>query len=198
MNALRQNIRHSASQWHVLLVLTLVWVLLWGEVNAFNILSGALIAFVVLAVFPLPQIAESIQIRPIALTRLLVRFAYDVVVASIQVAAQALWFGHHPMNAVIEVRLRSHSDLFTTLTAELTSLVPGSLLIEVDPVGNLGVGNAEDRNVLFVHVFDVHDLDDVEVARNAVLDQERRVVEALATDADLEAYRLLVEEDESR
>ncbi|UPK75725.1 Na+/H+ antiporter subunit E [Nocardioidaceae bacterium SCSIO 66511] len=195
MNAIRRNLRHSVDQWHIVLVLTLVWVLLWGEINALNIVSGILIAVVVLAFFPLPPLAESIRIRPVALTRLLLRFAYDVIVASVQVAVQALRFGHTPMNALIEVRLRSRSDLFTTFTAELTSLVPGSLLIEVDPIGNLGVGNAEDRNVLFVHVFDVHDRDEVERARTTVLEQERRVVEALATDADLAAYRRLVEEE---
>ncbi|UYM03574.1 Na+/H+ antiporter subunit E [Solicola gregarius] len=183
------------AQWPIVLALAAVWVLLWGELNALNVVAGLLVAIVVLAVFPLPPLIEPVRFRPLPLIRLLARFAYDVVVASVQVAAQALWFGHQPMNAVIEVRLRARSDLFLTLTAELVSLVPGSLLIEVEPVGDPGAAQAQDRNVLFVHIFGVRDLADVERARADVLAQERRVVEALATDADLEAYHRTVREE---
>lgn len=80
---------------------------------------------------------------------------------------------------MIEVRLRSRSDLLLTLTAELVSLVPGSLLIET----------AHPRSVLFLHVFGVRDAAGVERARSSALEQERRVVDAFATAADLETYR---------
>lgn len=185
----------AVSQWPIVLALTAVWVLLWGELNALNLVSGVLVAVVVLAVFPQPAIAERVRFRPFALIRLLARFAYDVVVASAQVAAQALWFGRQPLNAVIEVRLRSRSDLLLTLTAELVSLVPGSLLIEVEPIGHTGAAREHDRNVLFVHIFGVRDSADVERARADVLEQERRVVEALATDTELAAYRRLAREE---
>ena len=106
MSVIERRMRHTVAQWPLMLILTAVWVLLWGEVNALNVVSGALIAVVVLGVFPLPPLVEPVRIRPVATIRLLTRFAYDVVVASFQVAAQALWFGHHPKNAVIEVHLR--------------------------------------------------------------------------------------------
>lgn len=169
----------------VALVLSVVWVLLWGELNAFNVVGGLLVASTVLLFFPLPPIEQPVRLRPLGLTRLIVRFAADVVVASVAVAVAALRFGYTPMNALIEVPLRARSDLFLTFTAELVSLVPGSLLIEVDQA----------RNVIFLHIFDVHDHADVERARTAALEQERRVVEALATDADLAAYRRAAQEE---
>ena len=33
-------------------------------------------------------------------------------------------------NAVVRVKLQTHSDLYQTLTSELVSLVPGSIVIE--------------------------------------------------------------------
>lgn len=178
--------RRRAGQVPVGLALILVWVLLWGELNVFNVLGGALVAVSVLLFFPLPPVEQPVRVRPVGLVRLTTKFLFDVVVASIQVATTALRFGYQPINALIAVPLRARSDLFLTFTAELVSLVPGSLLIEVD----------QERNVIFLHIFDVHDDADVEEARAAALAQERRVVEALATDADLAAYRRAVEQEE--
>ena len=179
--------RIPRSQIPVAFALTVVWVLLWGELNAFNVVGGLLVAGGVLLFFPLPPIEQPIHLRPLGLLWLGARFGFDVLVASAQVAAAALRFGYQPMNALIEVPLRSRSDLFLTFTAELVSLVPGSLLIEVD----------QDRHVIYLHIFGVRDLADVEKAREDALAQERRVVEALANDADLAAYHRAVEEERS-
>lgn len=187
MTTMRATMSRLGARVSVLLGLMVVWVLVWGELSAFNVAGGLLVAGVVLVFFPLPPIEQPIRIRPVGLLWLFVRFGYDVVAASIQVAAAALRFGHRPMNALIEVPLRARSDLFLTFTSELVSLVPGSLLIEVDQA----------RNVIFLHIFDVHDEVGVERARLAALAQERRVVEALATDTDLAAYRTAVEEERS-
>lgn len=178
----------SAFQLPVIVILTLVWVLLWGQFTPFIVLSGVVVAVVVLAAFPQPPIKQHIRLRPLAFVRLAARFVFDLVVASAQIAAQALHFGYEPTGAVIEVRLRSRSDLFLTLTAELLSLVPGSLLIETSGT----------RSVLFLHIFGVRDSEEAEHARVRALDQERRVVEALATDEDLAAYRERVREEQPR
>ncbi|MDN5851455.1 MAG: Na+/H+ antiporter subunit E [Actinomycetia bacterium] len=185
--AMRGAKRRVGAHVPIALGLTVVWVLLWGEVNAFNVIGGLLVAFAVLLFFPLPPIQQPVRLRPLGLTRLVTKFGLDVVVASVHVAVVALRVGYRPMNAVIEVPLRARSDLFLTFTAELVSLVPGSLLIEVD----------QERNVIFLHIFDVHDDADVERAREAALAQERRVVEALASEADLAAYRRAVKEERS-
>lgn len=169
----------GAFQWPVVVLLAAVWVLLWGELTTLNVVSGVVVAVAVLAVFPLPPIERPARIRPLGLVRLTARFGYDLLVASVQVAVLALRFGHQPRSAVIEVRLRSRSDLLLTLTAELVSLVPGSLLIET----------SHPRSVLFLHVLGVGDAAAVERARRNALEQERRVVEAFATAADLATYR---------
>lgn len=184
----KMNRVRATFQWPVVLLLAAVWVLLWGEVTLWNIVSGIVVAVIVLAVFPQPPIERPVRVRPLGLVRLTARFGYDLVVASVQVAAWALWFGHQPSSAVIEVRLRSRSDLLLALTAELVSLVPGSLLIET----------AHPRSILYLHIFGVRDAAGVERARRGALEQERRVVAAFATEADLATYRDNLRAEEAR
>jgi multicomponent Na+:H+ antiporter subunit E len=115
-----------------------------------------------------------LKIRPVRLAWLVMHFCYSLVVASTQVARTTLRFGHTPRNAVVKVDLRSSSDFVLTVVAEMTSLVPGSLVIEADRA----------RHRLFVHILDVSTRDDVERFRRRTLALERRVVLALGAQTD--------------
>ncbi|SDU70206.1 Na+/H+ antiporter subunit E [Jiangella alkaliphila] len=170
--------RRNGVQWPMLIGLTVVWVLLWGGVNVANVLSGLVVAVIVTLVFPLPPIVFSGRLRARGLAVLLGWFVVELFVASVQVAGQALRIGRPPLNAVIEVDLRSRSDLYLTLTAELLSLVPGSLVVEA----------RRSTSTLFLHVLGVRDEADVEEARRRALRQEERVMRALASDEELAAY----------
>lgn len=171
--------RHLAVQWPTLVWLTAVWVLLWGELSIGNLLAGLLIGAVVSVALPLPAIESGGKVRPLALLHLVAQFAADVVVASVQVGAQA--FRRRPPNsAVIRVRLRTASDLYLTLTAELCSLVPGSVVVEAHRL----------TSTLYLHVLEVGGPDGIEAARRRALAQEERVLRALASDAELAAAGL--------
>lgn len=161
--------------------LTAVWVLLWGDVSVGNVLTGVVIGVVVTVGLRMAPIPFHGRVRPLALVRLVGRFALDLVRASFEVAAIALRPGYTPRGAVIGIELRSHSDLYLTLTAELCSLVPGSLVIEAHRL----------TGTLYVHVLDVAWSGGVEAARRQVLDQEERVLRALASDDELAAAGLL-------
>ena len=112
-------------------VLTLVWVLLWDEVSLFIVLTGALLAVGVGLVFPLPPIDLHGRFRPVQGARLLVRLLVDAFRASVDVVALAFRFGTTPRSSIVRVQLRSRSDLYLTQTAELVSLVPGTIVLEV-------------------------------------------------------------------
>ncbi|GGM08682.1 MULTISPECIES: Na+/H+ antiporter subunit E [Micromonospora] len=151
--------------------LVAVWVLLWGTLSWANIIGGLVVALVVLAVFPLPPVKFSGRIRPVPLLRFWLRFLWDLVVASVEVAWLAFRIGHTPQSAIIAVPLRVNSDLNLTLTAEALSLVPGSLILEVDP----------STGTLYVHVINVRDMDEVERFRRSVLELEARIVAAVGS-----------------
>lgn len=154
--------------------LTVVWVLLWGTPTRLNVVGGLLVATVVLVVFPLPQVTLAGRVHPPALLRLAVRFVADLVVASVQIARLAFRFGHVPRSAIIAVALRAPSDLNLTLTAEALSLVPGSLIVEVDRTAG----------VLYVHVLDLRHPGDAARFRQSVLDLETRIVRAFGSPAE--------------
>ncbi|WP_159618086.1 Na+/H+ antiporter subunit E [Ruania rhizosphaerae] len=157
--------------------MTAVWVLLWGHLTVANVLTGVLVSVLLLWVFPMPRVGFEGRVSLIGVVLLTGRLLVDVVRASVSVAIRALRWRQTPHGAVIRVPLRSESDLFLTLTAELTTLVPGSFVVEAHRF----------TGTLYLHVLDVTRPGALERARHDVFEQERRVMYAFATDADIEA-----------
>jgi multicomponent Na+:H+ antiporter subunit E len=75
------------------------------------------------------------------------------------------------------VDLRTHSDLYLTLTSELVSLVPGSLVMEA----------RRQESVVYLHVMDVRSRADIVTARRKVLEAEERVVRSFGSDDEVAA-----------
>jgi len=172
--------RRRKLSWRMVFTLSLVWVMLWADLSPANVLVGILIGVGVTLALPLPSIEFRGRIHPIAAGRLLGRFLFDLVHASFQVAALALNPSRVPRGGVIRVHLRNESDLYLTLTALLTTLVPGSLVVEAH----------RQTGVLYLHVLDVEALGGIEKVRADTLEVERRVMAALASDDELAAARL--------
>ncbi|MFI2753778.1 Na+/H+ antiporter subunit E [Cellulomonas sp. P22] len=162
-------------QWATILWLAVVWVLLWGTFSVADVVAGLVLGVLVTVGLPMTPIVFHGRVRPLGVLRLFGRFLLDLVRASFEVAFLALRPGHVPHGAVIGVQLRSHSDLYLTLTAELSSLVPGSLVVEAHRL----------TGKLYLHVLDVAQSGGIEKARQAVLDQEERVLRAFASDDEL-------------
>lgn len=167
--------RSWAAQWPTYLWLALVWMLLWGDFSWANLLSGLALGVAVSIFFPLPAMGFTMRVRPVALVLLVGRFAYDLVAATIQVSAQVLDPRSLPHGAVVGVRLRNPADLYLTITAELSSLVPGTLVVEAHRI----------TGMLYLHVLDIEGSGGADRVRDDVLALEARVLRALASDDDL-------------
>ena len=152
--------------------LTLVWILMWGDLTWANLLGGVVVAYLVAAVLPLPRVPFAGRPSILGSIRLLARLAVDILVASIHVAVVALRLGREPRGGVVRVQLRSRSDLYLTLTADLCSLVPGSISVEAHRA----------TSILYVHALDLAGLEGV---RENGLAQEARLLYALASDAEI-------------
>ena len=166
--------------WRMVIWLTAVWVMLWADLTAANILIGVVIGALVTLLLPLPTIDFRGRIHPLPAISLVARFLFDLVRASFQVAILALHPGREPTGAVIRVHLRNESDLYLTLTAQLTTLIPGSIVVEAN----------RQTGVLYLHVLDVDALGGIEKVRSDTLAQEERVMRALATADELAAAGL--------
>jgi multicomponent Na+:H+ antiporter subunit E len=157
--------------------LVLVWILLWGTWSWANVLSGLLVAFAVTVLLPLPAVVGGIRVRPLALLGFLGHFLLDLTLSGAQVAWQALSPGRQRRSAIVRVRLRTDSDLLLTIIAQTVSLVPGSLVLDLD---------REERTIA-IHLLHVRDHDHVELEKAGVLATEDRVVRAFGSAAEIAA-----------
>ena len=168
--------RRRSFQPRAIATIALAWVLMWDRVTWGNVVNGVLVGVLVTYAFPLPSIEYHGRLRPHRLAWLVVRFLGDLVAASWQVLRLALG-PRRPRNAVIGVQLRSRSDFYLTLTAELIALVPGSVVIDA----------RRSSSVLYLHLLDVRGAADIEAQRRHVLVVEERVVRALGSREEIAA-----------
>jgi multicomponent Na+:H+ antiporter subunit E len=156
-------------RWPVVVALTVMWIALWGDVSAANVLAGLALGLVVLG------IAQTVRPRPfhhvnvVPAARYLVTFLWLLVVASWNVVVAVI----RPDTirpGIIAMPLRDCSDAVVTLVANSISLTPGTLTLEVER-------RDERTAIVFVHALDLRDPDSV---RDDILLLERRAVEAFA------------------
>jgi multicomponent Na+:H+ antiporter subunit E len=165
--------RHVLRVW-ALCWLVLVWVLLWGKISAANILGGLAIAIVITVLLPLPAVPIEGRLHPLSLLRLVVVVAYQLVLSSVQVAWLAVKPGPPLLSAVLRARLAIKSDLVLALAVNIMSLIPGSIVLEVD----------QERRLVYVHVIDVGNEKAVARFYRQVEQIERLLVAAFERDAD--------------
>ncbi|WP_430782876.1 Na+/H+ antiporter subunit E [Actinoplanes sp. G11-F43] len=168
-------IARARDRFLALVALTVTWMLLWGVFSWLTFAGGLLVSALVLAVFPLPPVTFAGRLRPAGLFRFAIRFMTDLVVASAQLAWTAIGSRRVPHSAVLAVRLAVRSDLNLTLCAEAVSLVPGSLIVDMDRA----------EGILYIHVFDVHSPEDTEKFRQDVRDVEERIIRAVGSDTEI-------------
>ncbi|MFT4217578.1 MAG: Na+/H+ antiporter subunit E [Micropruina sp.] len=166
-------------QWRAILALTVIWVILWGNYSLVDVLVGMLLSWLVTVTFPLPPIRYHGRLRPLGLLRLVAATVRDLAVSSWRLALAAFGRQIDFQPAVIRVRLRSNQDLYQVETAELISIVPGSIVIDARRA----------NRTLYLHLVDAAGPDGVEHARQQALDVERRVLEAVASTEELAEFR---------
>lgn len=163
----------------VIIFLTVLWVLLWGSFTPLIIAGGLLVAILIVTVFPFPAVTTKFVFRPAHFAILVGRFLFDLLLASFQVAWLAIRPAEPPRSALIEIPLVSRSELLQTITAELVCLVPGTLLIDLDPEGKR----------MWLHLLNASTPELVEKARRSAAAQEGRVLAALGSRQELREFK---------
>lgn len=129
-----------------LLWILLVWCALWQDFGLPNVAFGLVLAVLVTVLFPMPRLYLSDRVNLWYSLQFVVYFLWQIVVASSRLTVLALSFNKPVNSAVVGVQLRTRSDLFITATSHALSLIPGSLVVEVDRA----------NSVLYFHVIDVN------------------------------------------
>lgn len=149
------------------LLIMLGWAAASGDFSTLGLTSGFLVGFAALWLARDLFGPNRYHARAVAAVRLLVRFHYELVVSSVQVALTVLNPFARPQGRFLTVPLEARSDVEIMLTANLISLTPGTLTVDV----------ADDRSALIVHAMSADD--PAEAAAQMKVALERPVLEAL-------------------
>ncbi len=147
------------------LFLAIAWMLLNGNYTSGNFVIGFVLGFIVLRLSQPFSSHRSYFGRARALIALMLYFAYEMVVSVVRVVWDVLTPTHQSEPDIVYVPLDASSDLEIMLLANMVSLTPGSLSIDVTP----------DKKQLIVHAMFASD-------HNAVINDikqgmERRILE---------------------
>lgn len=129
------------------ILLTFVWVALTGDFSFENYLFGFFLNFHILWLITSGRrTAKYFTIVPKFLL-LLVTFLYELIKANLEVAYEVITPGFKMRPGIIMVPLDVQSNIGITLLANMISLTPGTLSLDV----------SNDKKVLFVHAMYIKD-----------------------------------------
>ena len=153
-----------------LLLVNVLLALAWAAVSGSFSLGNLLFGFV-LAVLALSLIREQVgsvgyfsRLRRVA--SLIVLFVYELALSGFRVAILVLTPNMNLKPGIFAYELKVDRDLEITLLANLITLTPGTLSVDVSP----------DRSTLYIHALDCADPDQI---RKDIADGfERKILEA--------------------
>jgi multicomponent Na+:H+ antiporter subunit E len=153
--------------WNLLLALS--WTVSTGLFTVANLLVGLVLGYFIL-LFAQRVLGPSNYFAKVPLVgRFAVFYLWQLVLANLRVAYDVLTPRHYMRPGVIAVPLEARTDAEITLLANLITLTPGTLSLDL----------SGDRRVLYVHAMYI-DHGDVDEARRRIKEGlERRVLEVL-------------------
>lgn len=163
----------------LLIGLVVMWMMLWQEISLMSAVSGLIVSVVVTRVFFLPPVDLAGRMNLWWTFRYLVYFFSQVTLASFLVAWSAIRPDREPAPAIIAVPLRTRSDFIITMTGMTISLIPGSLVVDVDRFGS----------TLYLHVLDTPTIEAREKFRNEVFWIETLLIRAIGSREEVEAVK---------
>lgn len=138
------------------LVLAAIWVALWGEVSAANVVWGLVVAVAVVLAFPSLDGENGNGIRPVAAVVFFARFVVMLVQSTWSVVVAVLRPKLALEQAIVAVPLRTDDPVIVTMVANGITLTPGTLTVDLGPDPGPGEGR-----VLYVHALSLTSREDV-------------------------------------
>lgn len=159
--------------------LIFVWCALWQDFSLRFVAFGALLAVLVMVVFKLPTLYLSNRFNVVYAAQFVVLLLWNIAKASVEVMWLAATFRPPLRNSVVAVPLRTRSDLLLTAVAHTMSLIPGSVVVEVD----------RPNSVLYFHVLNTSTPDEIERFTRSVAYFEALIIKASGSKEEYEALK---------
>ncbi|WP_290652773.1 Na+/H+ antiporter subunit E [Aquisalimonas sp.] len=152
--------------WNILLAF--VWVALSGNFTGSGFLAGFIFGYLVLAFVSRMSGDMTGYTRKIPqVIGFTLFYLWELIRSNMRVAYEVLTPTHYMRPGVIGLPLMTQSDAAVTLLANLISMTPGTLSIDV----------SNDNRMLYIHAMHI---DDEDALRADLKDLERRVIELLS------------------
>ena len=142
-----------------------------------SLLSGVIVSMFAVRLFYLPPVLIAERFNLWWVARYLVYFFWHLAIASVQVAWLTMRPGPPPPTSIIAVRLRTDSDFVLTMVALTASLIPGSLVVDVDRYAS----------TLYFHVLNTPTAREIREARESTRHIEELLIRAIGSRRDLAA-----------
>ena len=153
--------------WNILLALA--WMGMVEDFTPQTMLVGFALGFLILFLTRRVAGGPYYLIKVGQALELLLFTLWELILANLRVAHDVLTPRHYSRPGVIGIPLDARSDAEITLLANLITLTPGTLSLDV----------STDRSTLYIHIMYI-DNDDLELVRRKIKDGfERRVLELL-------------------
>ena len=149
------------------ILLALTWAAISGEFTLNNVLLGFIVGLGILLM------AQRVTGRSRYFTKVrqvigfIGFYLWELIIANLRVAYEVMTPGYRIRPGVIAIPLDARTDMEIAMLANLITLTPGTLSLDV----------STDRRVLYIHALYVDDIE--AVRRNIKEGMERRVLEVL-------------------
>jgi multicomponent Na+:H+ antiporter subunit E len=148
--------------------LVVLWLLAWGTLSVASVLSGVLVAVVLLLVFP-PGPPTGVHFHPLGIGRLAGYVVVQLVISNLVMARQILRWTPELEPGVLAHHLQRPSAEVLTAMTTVIALSPGTMTVDTTP----------DSSAVYVHFLFLHDVD---AARAGLVRLERLVLGAIGPD----------------
>lgn len=149
------------------LLLSFIWVALTGTFTLEYFIFGFMLSYALMWIITTNRREDQYFKRGPKLVGFIFFFLYELVKANIQVAYDVITPKYYMKPGIIRIPLHAKTDLEITLLANLITLTPGTLSLDV----------SDDKKVLYVHAMYVRDRD--EFIRSIKNGFEKRLLEIL-------------------
>ena len=135
-----------------LVVLVGLWLLLWDQLSVANVLSGLVVAVLLLVAFPVERQRDRwYTLRPIATLRFLAHVLWKAVEANVWLTREVVSRRSRIRTGIVATPLDGCSAELLTFLANVIALTPGTMVVEA----------SADPPVLYVHVLDLRSIEAV-------------------------------------
>jgi len=149
-------------------LISLLWALLVGKVSVGNLLTGFALGYISLTLLYAGSVKKSSYFKKsVQLIRFCLFLTKELIVSSVRVAIDVVKPLPQMRPGVVGIPLDAETDLEITMLANVISLTPGTLSLDV----------SEDRKTLYIHAMYVVNPEDLRTEIKEGL--ERRLLELL-------------------